>query len=92
MKSDITPLLANRFVADNLQANLLTQVRGSPPVVSSSYCYYTAFGEWRKARPSPSTEERTPMWNCVFTDQPHMGTISPLLAKVYFFLRFSALG
>ena len=89
LKSDITPLQADRFVADNLQTNLLKQVRGSLPGVSSSYRCYTAFCEWRKVQPFPPTEELILQWSCVFNDTATYGNYVSLLEKACLFLRFS---
>ena len=77
-KSDITPLQANRFVADNLQTNLSKQVSGSLPVVSPPYRCYTAFCEWREVQPFPPTEELILQWICVcLTTRPHTETMFP---------------
>ena len=89
MKSDIDPLQINRLVADNVQANLLKQVRGSLPGVSSAYRCYTAFCELRKAHPFPPTEELILQWICVFNDTDTYGNYVSLLEKACFSIRFS---
>ena len=88
-KSNITPLQANRFIADNLQMNLLKQVRGSLAGISSSYRFYVAFCDWREVQPFPPSEELILQWSTVFNDTATYGNYVSLLEKACFFLRCS---
>ena len=89
-KSVVTPLHVSRFVADNAQSNLLKQVRGSLPGVSSAFRCYAAFCELTKVQPPPPPkEEIISRRSIVFNNAAAFGNYVSLLEKACFFPRFS---
>ena len=89
MKSDATPLQVSRFVAVNAQANLLKQVRGSLPGVTSAFRGCAAFFELIMVEPFPPQEETIIRWTNVFNDTSTFGDYISLMGKACFSPRFS---
>ena len=83
----LIPKVVNRFMQENLQANLLKQVRGSLPGIASAFRCYLAFCELERANPLPPMEETVLKWSSVFNDTATFGNYISYLQKACFFLR-----
>ena len=81
-----TETRAERFAQDRTQANLLKQVRGSLPVISSALNCYNAFCELRDVRPFPTVEQTIIEWSSVFSDTATYANYISHLQKVWFFV------
>ena len=79
----------NRFIEENAQANLLKQVSGPLPGISSAFKCYLAFCEMEKVNPLPPAEETVLRWSSVFNDTATFGNYVPHLRSACFFLRQS---
>ena len=74
-----TETRAGRFAQDRSQANLIKQVRGSLPAISSDLNCYNAFFEILDIRPFPIAEQTIVEWSSVFSDAAtYANYISPL--------------
>ena len=71
-----------RLAQDRTQSNLLKQVRGSLPVISSALNCYSAFCDMREARPFPATEQIVPGRSSVFPDTVDYANYISHLQKV----------
>lgn len=79
--SRIPPATIDRFCEDSEQANLLKQVRGSIPGLTSAFRFYTAFFHLRELTPFPPTEEKVAPRRCVFNDNATFGNYVSYLQK-----------
>ena len=75
-----------RFLQERTQANLLKQVRGSLPAISSALKRYIAFWGIRETRPFPPTEQLVPAWSSVLADTAAFANYISHLQKVCFFV------
>ena len=76
----------DRFAQDRTHANLLKQVRGSLPAISSALNCYNSFCDLRDTRPFPVTEQIVLEWSSVFADTATYANYIPNLQKVCFFV------
>ena len=76
----------DRFSQDRAPANLLKQMRGSSPVISSALNCYNAFCDLRGARTFPVAEQIVMEWSSVFADTATYANYISHLQKVRFFV------
>ena len=84
----LVPSVLDRYVKDATQANLLKQVKGSLPGMSSAFRCYTAFCELRKTTAFPPHEETVIQWSSMFRNTATYGNYVSHLEKCCFFLRY----
>ena len=77
----IRPAVISRFCEDAAQTNLLKQIRGSLPGMTSAFRCYIAFCELREFPPFPPTEDKVVLWSSVFNDNATFGNYVSLLQK-----------
>ena len=75
-----------RFIQDRTQANLLKQVRGSLPAISSALNCFSAFCDLRDTRPFPVSERIVIEWSAVFSDSATFANYISHLQKACFFI------
>lgn len=61
--------------------NLIKQVRGPPPAMSSAYQFYTPFRELRKAPPFPVADATVLQWISMFNSTSTFGGYFALLER-----------
>ena len=88
-KSQLLPSAIERFCGDDARTNLLKQVRGSLPGLTSAFRFYTAFCELRNFTPFPPTEDKAVQRSCVFNNTATFGNYIPYMQKCCFFLNMS---
>ena len=76
----------DRFIQDRTQANLLKQVRGSLPAISSALNCFSAFCDLRDTRPFPVSEKIVLEWSAVFSDSATFANYIAHLQKACFFI------
>ena len=76
----------DRFVQDRTRANLLNQVRGSMPAISSALNCYNSFCDMRETRPFPVTGKLVMGRSSVFSDTTSYANYISHLQKVCFFI------
>ena len=64
----LRPAVLDLFVFDAAQSNHLKEVKGSRPVLSSSFGCYMFFCQLRSVAPCPPTEEAAIQWISAFND------------------------
>ena len=76
----------DRFVQDRTQANLLKQVRGSLPAISSALNRFNAFCDLRDTKPFPVHEQIVLEWSSVFPDTATYANYISHLQKACFLI------
>ena len=84
----LVPSVLDRYVKGATQANLLKQVRGSLPGISSAFRCYADFCELRKTAAFPPKGETVLQWSSMFRNTATYGNYVCHLEKCCFFLRY----